>query len=51
MRKNIQYMGQSMQEWSKQNLWKPAFEKFELIYYVLRDLVPFAGCKPATLLK
>ena len=25
-------MGQSIQEWTKQNLWKKAFKKFEVIW-------------------
>ena len=30
-------MGQIIQEWSKQNLWKTAFKKFELIWSAQAD--------------
>ena len=28
----LQYMGQGSQEWTKQNLWKTAFKKSEVIW-------------------
>ena len=29
---NEHKMGQSIQEWTKENLWKTAFQKFEVIW-------------------
>ena len=29
---NILYMGQGIQEWTKEKLWKTAFKKFEVIW-------------------
>ena len=40
-------MGQSIQEWTKQILWKTVFEKFQGI---LRPLQFFKGCIPQNLL-
>ena len=28
----VPYVGQNIQEWTKQNLWKTAFKKFEVIW-------------------
>ena len=36
-------MGQGIQEWTKQNLWKTAFKKFEVIWSA-------KGCLPQILL-
>ena len=30
-------MGQGIQEWTKQNLWKTAFEKFEVMWSAEAD--------------
>ena len=39
-----EYLGQSIQEWTKQNLWKTAFKKFERTFKI------FEGCLPQILL-
>ena len=33
-------MGQSIQEWTKQNLWKTAFKKIEVIWSILEYFFP-----------
>ena len=46
-------MGQSIQEWTKENLWKPAFKKSEGVRSALSRLYPFKffkGCLPQILL-
>ena len=41
------HLRQSTQEWAKQNLWKTAFKKFEVIWSAFKF---FKGCLPQTLL-
>ena len=46
-------MGQSIQEWTKQNLWKTAFKKFEGVWSALGRPHPFKffkGCLSQILL-
>ena len=45
-------MGQSIQEWTKYNLWKTAFKKFEEVWSALADYTPssFKGCIPEILI-
>ena len=37
----MQYMGQSIQEWIKKNLWKPVFKNSEGVWYGLGRPYPF----------
>ena len=45
-------MGQSIQEWTKYNLWKTAFKKFEEVWSAQADYTPssFKGCIPEILI-
>ena len=43
------HMGQGIQEWTKQNLWKTAFKKFEAIWSAYHFKF-FKGCLPQILL-
>ena len=45
-------MGQRIQEWTKSNLWKTVFKKFEGVWYTLGRQYPFKffkGCLPQIL--
>ena len=51
------HMRQSVQEWTKQNLWDIAFKKFEVTWFALTDISnfkfyfkSFKGCIPQILL-
>ena len=48
-RKMLAYMGESIQEWTKQNLWKAAFKSFEGVWSALGRPYPlkfFKDCLP-----
>ena len=56
--RNVSYMGQGIQ-WTKENLWKTAFKKIEVIWYAIWYAIPlqfffhlnfFKGCLPQILL-
>ena len=42
-------MGQSIKEWTKQNLWKAALKKFEGMWHIQRFSEDLRGCRSETL--
>ena len=49
VKKMLAYMGESIQEWTKQNLWKAAFKSFEGVWSALGRPYPltfFKDCLP-----
>ena len=45
LRSKEAYLGQSIQEWTKEILWKTAFKKFEGVWSAQRRTYPFEFCK------
>ena len=48
-----EHLGQSIQGWTKQNIWKTTFKKFEGIWSAKADHITFSffkGCLPQILL-